>query len=884
MYKSNTELIVIDAKATEPISTNVVFWSHDKGTAKLVFELKKDTIPQSLAEGTKVPILLEFSSATAEGGKGKHTYFATIDDAINGIVSIVLEDNILGYDGRVDGSIYIELPDSRSLDTAGRFNFTIRRSPIDEDVPELEDYYWQGFNEIMEQYHKSISEIKLEAKQLLDDLTLDVNTAKTKVTALEKSITTATSNLNARVDEINKKIDENDVFTKAESSANVINQIGGAESAVLKKEMLVNGVEGTASRYVKDISASENLLGVFKNSRWKLDSKTGRVVIEGASSGSVLSEVTLPAGTYTVSFKVFQKPTTSTSFSFYVDGAVENSGAISNFNGFNTGVLFTKKIILTKESVVKYTLWGNAQFDTISFEMKMEKGDYTKYSPASEWFGIVHGQQNWVSGVPSSVETTSSLNLIGQIKLSESGLIVGDEICAKAKGHNNSITSFQFLLRPYKSDGNAIANWWSSELIPANSDFEGFSLGGVKIPELTDTIRFYVQKTEGVGGSVDNLKIKLIKGSKAAMDEWTPSQTDSGLTIINNGMVPFTDDEYADLLSEDGIVRAETLIVGRGAEIEFPFDVIGTLEQKYPYLFKGLTTAADKIAKYKQIYKNAKLVATYRGGGINDTTGKPDTACGICIMNRVSGAYWGYMKSGGINFNTQEREFLPTHLGTLTVDGKYIFTAVSRKNGSADTNYTISDGVTPAWIEVKDIRLTVELEVNGRTIIEEMIAANHVENLATQTEAVTATDNTKTMTPLRTKQFLDSKLLNMVYPIGSVYLSVNSASPNTLFGGIWERYAKGRVLVGVDEEDVVLSTAGKQGGSANGVAEHTHITKLTTFRVTTAGSGTVNNLARSTDQGNAMTGEFGSVTSTGDNTYHNNWQPFETVYIWKRIA
>ena len=90
--------------------------------------------------------------------------------------------------------------------------------------------------------------------------------------------------------------------------------------------------------------------------------------------------------------------------------------------------------------------------------------------------------------------------------------------------------------------------------------------------------------------------------------------------------------------------------------------------------------------------------------------------------------------------------------------------------------------------------------------------------------------------------------------------------------------------MGVDEDDPVLSTSGKQGGSVNGITAHTHTTKLTTFRVTTAGSGTVNNLARSTDQGNAMTGEFASVTSTGDNTDHKNWQPFETVYIWKRIA
>ncbi|WP_407855575.1 phage baseplate upper protein [Enterococcus hailinensis] len=230
MFKTKEEIIVIQAETKDPIPTRAVFWSHDKGTAKMLFKLRKDGTCQSLAEGTIVPVVLDFNSETAENGRGRHIYHAVIEDAVNGIVSIVLEDNILGYQGRVDGSIYIELPDSRSLDTAGRFTFHIKRSPIDEDVPELEDYYWQGFGEIMEQYHESIAEIKSEAKELLDSLTADVTTAQNKVTALEQSITTANTNLNARIDEISKKIDDNDVFTKAESSANVINQIIGTDT------------------------------------------------------------------------------------------------------------------------------------------------------------------------------------------------------------------------------------------------------------------------------------------------------------------------------------------------------------------------------------------------------------------------------------------------------------------------------------------------------------------------------------------------------------------------------------------------------------------------------------------------------------------------------
>lgn len=164
---------MIQAEATTPIPTGVVFWSHDKGTAKLIIQLKKDQINQTLPQGTIVPILLEFNSDTAAKGKGRHIYHAVIENALEGLVSIVLEDNILGYVGRVDGSVYIELPDSRSLDTAGRFTFDIKRSPIDEDVPELEDYYWQGFSEINKEF--------VDMKKKLDKAIIDFGDEKNEI-------------------------------------------------------------------------------------------------------------------------------------------------------------------------------------------------------------------------------------------------------------------------------------------------------------------------------------------------------------------------------------------------------------------------------------------------------------------------------------------------------------------------------------------------------------------------------------------------------------------------------------------------------------------------------------------------------------------------------
>lgn len=66
VYKTNESLIMIQAEAIRPNNTGVVFWSHDRGTAKLRMKLvRKDGISQSLPEGTTVPIRLIFKSATA---------------------------------------------------------------------------------------------------------------------------------------------------------------------------------------------------------------------------------------------------------------------------------------------------------------------------------------------------------------------------------------------------------------------------------------------------------------------------------------------------------------------------------------------------------------------------------------------------------------------------------------------------------------------------------------------------------------------------------------------------------------------------------------------------------------------------------------------------
>jgi len=60
----------------------------------------------------------------------------------------------------------------------------------------------------------------------------------------------------------------------------------------------------------------------------------------------------------------------------------------------------------------------------------------------------------------------------------------------------------------------------------------------------------------------------------------------------------------------------------------------------------------------------------------------------------------------------------------------------------------------------------------------------------------------------------DMGVFNAVYPVGSIYLSINSTNPGTLFGGTWAAFAPGRTLIGVGTNGTTsYLTANATGGA-----------------------------------------------------------------------
>ena len=144
-------------------------------------------------------------------------------------------------------------------------------------------------------------------------------------------------------------------------------------------------------------------------------------------------------------------------------------------------------------------------------------------------------------------------------------------------------------------------------------------------------------------------------------------------------------------------------------------------------------------------------------------------------------------------------------------------------------------------------------------------------------------------------------VLDNVYPVGSIYMNVNSTNPGTLFGGTWEQI-QGRFLLGMSSS----YPAGSQGGEAthtltrNEIPEHRHYLRQqgTTERIlpstiaaqdpnkeiptTELNSGGNAYLKPSVTWGGYL--DAAELVDTPNGQAHNNMPPYLSVYIWKRTA
>lgn len=258
------------------------------------------------------------------------------------------------------------------------------------------------------------------------------------------------------------------------------------------------------------------------------------------------------------------------------------------------------------------------------------------------------------------------------------------------------------------------------------------------------------------------------------------------------------------------------------------------------------------------------------------------------------------------------------------------------------TNIKLNNDQGSATIPIKDQETSDNLAShvgntsNPHNVTKAQIGLGHVADYDQSKAIVSITRNDKTFTAKAldgttttfTQQGVEvakKDIVDMIYPVGSIYMSVNNVSPSTLFGGTWVQIQDKFLLASGSNH-----TNGNTGGSdthtlnANELPAHTHvipehrhnIDELNLYRIQIYQEDTVTNESPGlyvnsqgsyiTDRGMVPT-RAGTILSSGNEWVHTvagttefmpsttsgstgNGQAFSTmppylvVNIWKRTA
>lgn len=138
-------------------------------------------------------------------------------------------------------------------------------------------------------------------------------------------------------------------------------------------------------------------------------------------------------------------------------------------------------------------------------------------------------------------------------------------------------------------------------------------------------------------------------------------------------------------------------------------------------------------------------------------------------------------------------------------------------------------------------------------------------------------------------QHLVDKMRDRMYPVDSIYISTNSTSPASLYGGSWERYGAGRALISASDTDSDF-TAGTTGGSKT----HNHNPGTFGAQVSLAAQDTVVQRVHLPPFkgdvrhiGNIYGGSFDAswgAAIVGQSDDASSMEPYVAVYVWRRTA
>jgi len=270
------------------------------------------------------------------------------------------------------------------------------------------------------------------------------------------------------------------------------------------------------------------------------------------------------------------------------------------------------------------------------------------------------------------------------------------------------------------------------------------------------------------------------------------------------------------------------------------------------------------------------------------------------------------LKPVGSGYNNGIIELSQFFLGTnnITTDIKFNNNTLYIKSGKVGINKepVASLDIFGTLAVSANTSIGSNLSVTGNTNITHSVSVGDNATISgnTNVNIIHSTRATKK------ESFLE--IIDVIYPVGSLYTSTSSTNPGTTFGvGTWVAYGEGKVLVGKATSGT-FGTAGATGGvetvtltsAQSGLPAHNHtltdpghVHSFVDYYYSEAHSSISSGQEGSadTDHDNGPKTNFTHNTNTSstgitiaDNTAenasaaHTNLQPYVVVYMWTRTA
>ena len=315
---------------------------------------------------------------------------------------------------------------------------------------------------------------------------------------------------------------------------------------------------------------------------------------------------------------------------------------------------------------------------------------------------------------------------------------------------------------------------------------------------------------------------------------------------------------------------------------------------------KGLSTN-DFTTAYKNKIDGLSTVATT--GSYSDLSNKPSIPTKTSQLTNDGDGTNVFVKNNDSRLTNSRTPTSHTH-GNLTNAGA--IGSASGKIITTTTNgvLTASDSITKSKISDFPSTMTPTSHTHGNLTNDGKIGSSSGKLIVTGNNGVlSAVDN---IDKSKVNNF-SKEVVDIVYPVGSIYMSVNSTSPATLFGGTWEQLKDKFLLASGDTYN-----NGATGGSADAVvvshnhtqSSHTHEPSNTAFSfLASQGNISLNETKRSfpsesssghyfvySDEVKGIN-EYETTSSstpyiyyTGESGTGKNMPPYLVVNVWKRTA